>query len=866
MTKKTLLTGFLAIAGTGALLVSCHDDIANGNGTGVGLINPAVDLNTTVINSQKGSRAKDVSASDLALKITSADGSYSHTWASLSEFDATTTFNVGEYTVEAYYGSVDDEGFDRPAYYGSQTVTVLENQTTPVAITATLANAMVSIDYTDDFRDYMSSWNAELHSTGGGYLYYGPDETSPIYVKPGEITMDLNIIKPNNTSATLRVATFTAKARYHYHVTVGLDGQTGTATLTITFDESLAQETIVIDISDEIINAPAPVIKGTGIENGGTINYLEGSTPSKLTLDIVARGGIKSANLTTKSTSLISQGWPNEVDVAAADERTMGYMTSLGFVERGITGETGKFGVLDFTEVPQHLRSADVGSTNTFELRVVDKYGKVSDVFTFNLTMTELVLGLSNPGTISMAATDLDVDLSYNGNNVDDVKFQVLNSRGIWDDVTVANVTESGDNLYRVSLKVPATTSAVTLRAKSGSKVSQQLVVNRTGATDFAISAPEADIWTNRANIVLSSETADAAILASNATVYISTDGTNYTPATVSATNGATLTITGLTPGTAYYAKASVTELESQSCTAIRFATETAADVPNGDFENIAETYNESKVDQGGLWSISAGINYQTTATYIISEATGWATTNAKTMSGSTNNVWFRQPSVFNTTLTYSSTVPKIYVISTGGGTETPAAYTGFSAHNGSNAMVVRNVGWDPAGNVPSTWRKEFADKSDYYNHTVPAISRHSVGKMFLGSYSYDNGTETYNEGVEFASRPSAMTGWYTFTPDAGDTEDHGVVTVTVLNGSTVIAQGSANLATASSYTQFNVPLTYIANAPKATSVCVMVASSKYASTIDSETSNVKVTTYNSRYESYQHGATLVVDDFKFIY
>lgn len=887
MDKKTLLTGFLTTLTLGGLLVSCHDETAGTIGKGVGLLSPVVDLDKSVNSSAANNRATDVTVNDLALTITSKDGSFSRSWASLADYDPTIQYPVGEYNLEATYGKIEDEGFDRPAYYGKANVTVFENKVSDVALTATLANSMVSIDYTDDFKNYMSSWSAELHSTGGAYLYYGPQETKPIYLKPGEVTLDLDITKPNGTSATLRVAKFNAKPRYHYSIHVDVENGSGTGVLTVTFDENLATEDVTIDLSDDFLNAPAPVVSSQQVENGGTVNYLEGSTPSKMAVDIAARGNIASVVVNTVSTSLLTQGWPAEFEVVDMQPNMVSRLSQLGFVQHGVATDAQRFGVLDFTDVQKSLREVDMDDINSFTVHVVDKSGKVSEPFTFNIAMEPLKLVLSNPSQLPVAVSALDVDLNYNGQDVaKEVKFEYQNERGTWEPCKVNSISKTDQtNMYRISLGVPATTEALTLRASIKNKTSNVLTVNRSGDVDFAIAAPENDVWSNHASVVLSSDMADAEVLASIATLYVSTDGVNYNQADVAAVSGNSLTLRGLTPGTSYYAKASVKNNESQSCEPVRFATETALAIPNGDFENTAVAYSATNEFQGGQWSISAGTPYQSKVTYTFKEATGWATTNAKTMSGQGKtpdekhvdgsqyrnaivpNTWFRQASVFATDMQYSSTVPKIRVIGTGGGTSTPAAFTGFTAHSGSNAMVLRNVAWETLGAVPSTWLKEFASTTDYYNHTVPAIANHSVAKMFLGTYSWDGTAETYTPGIEFTSRPAQLTGWYQYTPDSQDAADNGVVTVEVLNGSSVIGHGTANLAAATDYAKFNVTINYIANAPKATSIRVMVAASKYASDhMAEETRDVKVTTYNSRYEAYQHGATLVVDDFSLVY
>ena len=88
-----------------------------------------------------------------------------------------------------------------------------------------------------------------------------------------------------------------------------------------------------------------------------------------------------------------------------------------------------------------------------------------------------------------------------------------------------------------------------------------------------------------------------------------------------------------------------------------------------------------------------------------------------------------------------------------------------------------------------------------------------------------------------------------------------------ILSGSQVIAEGSLQLAPAADFTLFTVPLTYAANAPKATQVKVMFASSNHASYNQAdETRSIKTTNRVNRYEAYSVGAMLTVDNVKFNY
>ena len=220
---------------------------------------------------------------------------------------------------------------------------------------------------------------------------------------------------------------------------------------------------------------------------------------------------------------------------------------------------------------------------------------------------------------------------------------------------------------------------------------------------------------------------------------------------------------------------------------------------------------------------------------------------------------WFVIPSTYNTTLSWSS------YRSFGMSTQTPDIYKGLSAQDGNNAMVIRNVAWDANGTTPS--KTGGAINTTYYNTNVPSMRNSSAVKLFLVSYSNSCISESYNEGTSFSSRPSTMKGWYKYTPDNNDVSETGVISVTLLNGETVLASGTINLTAASDYTEFTVPLVYTVTDKKANLLKIMITSSNHASYSQSEeTATIKTTDYYSQYESNSRGATLTIDNLNFIY
>jgi len=853
---------------TGAMLTlaflclsSCGHD-SNGPMTGKGSIAPTIELNTSVESSRETARSgSEITVADLALTISKKDGSYTKTWASVNDYPQDTKFSTGQYLVEASYGSVEDEGFEKPAYYGSTEVTVVEDNVTPVTLTASLANAMVSIDYTETLKNYMESYNAQIHAEGGDYVSFAQDETRPAYIRPGNASLTVTFTKPGASApVSLKVAQFDALARHHYFITVDIKQGAGDAVLVVTLDESVDQQPVEIELSDDLINAPAPVVTPKGLANGDVINHVAGTdVTNSLQLNIVALGTLSEVTLTTQGRDLVGlQGWPAEINLLTADAAMQSRLKQLGLSTVGLWKNPDKMAVIDFTEVLKAIRVNATDNNTSFALQVTDRLGKTSEVFSFSVNLEPQAVSLANPSALYLGEGRLSLDMTYNGGNPDNVTIEYLNDRGTWTPTTASrSVASRAAETYRLTVNVPADNKEVKLRARTPQVTSDVLTIQRA-VPAYSISCPDNDTWAKKAYVTVSSSEVDADALLNTATVFVSADGTSYTQASSTVENGKLL-ISGLTPNTSYHVAVSLTESASQLCTPVTITTEQDINVPNADFEDLEQTLHEAKLNQGGEWGVSLLKYYQSYLTYTISEPTGWTSVNKKTTSSSTRNSWFVVPSTFNTSLTWQSTAPASAGF--GGGTETPASYSGFTAKSGANAMVVRNVAWSPAGTVPQRWQKAGIGLDEHYNHNVADVSNTAIGKLFLGNYSYADGTETYDEGVNFTSRPSALSFFYQYTCDASNSNEKAKVTVQVMNGSTVIGSGTAEIGPSVDYVLHNIHISYVANAPKATSIRVMFAASNL-----SDADVIPTSVFNSKYESAKHGATLVVDNLSLAY
>lgn len=814
--NKTLLKGITASVVVAAL-TACTDGIGTGFGDGNGKIALTTDVDATIVTA-RNSRAglESVSTSDLAVRLTSADGSYSRTWNSVADFPLDESFNTGAYTIEAFYGDELAEGFDAPRLYGSQEITVQENQTTTVNLTARVANSLVTVSYTDAFKDYMTNYSAEVHRTGGEYIKYPADETRPVFVNPGEVEVLVEFTKPNNIGGKLAAASFSAKAGTRYNVTVDLnESGSGSAQLVISFDENLEEVTETIDISDEVLLAAAPEITAEGFTPGEDLEFVIGhKIDPAVKFNILARGGLKGATLTTRSASLTAQGWPAEIDLMDGDAATIQKMRDLGLTARGIFGVPDKMAVIDLTAVISHITYL-TGSDNRTEfiLMARDAAGKVSQPVTLSLVATPVSLSLAD-GILYTGSTDLQFTLNYNGGNpAENVKVEYYHEgQGVWGPL---NVTYSEATRARGSYIGHATTpdkvSDVRMRASTAGLPAVEMTVVRT---PMVVPSGETNAFAKRAYIpvTIGKQDSDAELLGrmmANATVMLSTDGTNFTAATATPDAATkTFAVTGLKPATTYTAKIK-NGSDDTAAEPFTFTTEAATNLDNADMEAWEVTASESNWQR---WAVS-----------------GWATYNNMT------------------TMTTGLRHNTAYVSRSGTAQST-------DKHSGSYAAELRTIGWGAGNSAVGS----ISGSNPKYIHK---------GMLYLGgSPSQQDQLEAQaTKGISFASRPSALKFWYKYSPKNG--ADYGGALIWVKDASgNVIAEGRLSNLNAREYTQVSIPLSYTATSAKCATIYVEFVSSDHPNWNTRSKDWFTVPGFGNMSDGKFQGSSMFIDDIELIY
>lgn len=717
---KLLHYGFLLV-GAALGLAACSEDNPWMNSDGEGGILPLVNADSHVkdaIPTRATAMTPDVQ--EFGLKLTKADGQFTKTWDRLADFDEKQGFRSGEYTLEAFYGSIDEEGFEKPCYKGAAQVVVKPGEQTEVAVTATLANSMVSIDYTDAFKNYFADYQTSLHSEGYGYNELPKDCPDPMYVAPGKVQISVAFTKPNGQSATVQPAEFTAEARHHYHVTLDCNnGNVGDAQLIVTFDDTVDQEEVIVDLSDELLNMPEPEVTPQGFTDGQTLQLIEHSpadSPMKFTAYVPA--GIQAATFTVNSDSY-TPPFGREVDLASADGAVQSQLAAAGVKVLGLFKNPDKLATVDFSGLIEQLPAG----THTITLQMKDRLTRVNAPVSVTVVNAPLELSFLSAPVCPFGSTSATVNISYNGTDPRrDITVQGLNDDGVWVDCPVTSAAATNakarksrsdafpSKAYALGVTVPVTTRDIQVR------IYYKGVQKATGVIKRGY-AVEANAFARHAILTVKTNKESIASTVNSLRVYDGEKELGAGNITRDPANG-TVTITNLKGSTRYHLYFTTASSGSSFTDAdVAFTTEAEAQVENAGMENW---YSEKVHSQKALgigediyrWFPNAqGSNY-------------WGTRNATT---------------------------------TGQSTGTTCYYTSFSGTiNSGNAAEISTLGWG---------------EGSTFTALGGSCKIKSAGMLFMGSHSYtgpgdsfDASKETFSYGRPFTSRPSSLSFDYKFS------------------------------------------------------------------------------------------------------
>ena len=790
----------------------------------------------TVISNVAGAHPLAIGMPDVSrfkLSLQSRKEDYAKEWQAFSEFESDRRlFPVGAYDVAAQSFEDDMEGTDFIPFAGSAQVLLSDNATTTAELRCAVPTTLVTVSYSQAFESYFTYYSVRLKSEVGRYVEIPSDGTHVASIRPGRVDIELSLTRSDGRSVSVNPAEI-ANARAGEHYELRLDVESGTTPmLRMIYDEATLKTPLLIPLDDRLFDGKNPEIKTSGFSSGKEnilVEHTSGAGATKCT--IKSPGGLKSLKLTIIPSD---NGEPYENELIGTDA------TALANKGIHVTGNVkdSQTAEVDFSGVLPLLSAAQSGddAIYRFILQAKDRFGRVAETPAMLVVRSKPVaLSIERPNPIDMDATEATLTIAYNGTDFsENVEIRKSDEDGVWEKVAPKSVKEEKG---RTVVVIPVTAGGKSQKFmavyRNGWRKSAAVEIVRN-VPAYTVSSGSNNVWSSKVDLYV--ESRSLAEVVPYLDVLVKSDKGEWHPA-VTERDVATgrITVSTLIPSTSYTISVGS---GSGSPTLLKVHTESAVQLTNNSFEDRQRTIDIKTIYCGGKYSnLVSWMPLYNTATIRVDEPKSWASVNAKTCSeyARTANTWFKVPS-------------------------TESIEGGYE---GAYAVKLRNAAWDPEGVEPP---RDVRTDREYYSSKAPDIKYRAAGKLFLGSYSYDkSGRETYNEGIPFTSRPTAVMGSYSYVQDPHDTAERGMVHIRILSGSSVIGEGIGYLPPSTSFRTFRVEVNYTVRDRRATELQLMISSSNYASySIEEESSRIKTTNYLQR--GVSTGAELIIDNIGLLY
>lgn len=246
---------FFTIASLLALTLSaCSKEAAKSEQEGKGQVTISCVAETTVADTRANISCTTPAAEDFALEIEGVGHTYSKEYASIAEFNADNYLHLGNYKATVVAGDIAEEGFNKPAFVGSEEFVVEARKDVNVEITASIANAIVKIETTENFERYFEGGHTFTLTTAVGNEFPITAQSDLLFIAPANFTISGTATKQAAQSgkegAVVELAYDATEVAAQTLYTVKFDvAEAGSATLTITLNETLVES---IDIDQEL--------------------------------------------------------------------------------------------------------------------------------------------------------------------------------------------------------------------------------------------------------------------------------------------------------------------------------------------------------------------------------------------------------------------------------------------------------------------------------------------------------------------------------------------------------------------------------------------------------------------------------------
>lgn len=255
-----------------SMLASCRSEMDENKGFGY-LQLSSIGLDKSVTSRSGGEI--------IAVKITGADGTVfkeADDWTQL-QGESFLVPAGGEYTVEAYSANKTlAEGFEAQPYYrGSEKLTVKANTSHTVDVECKLAQSLVKVSYSDNFKSHFSDYTATVTGSESASIAFAGDELREAYFKAGQQLNVILALTPNGGTPTRidQVITENALAAHRYNVNFDVNTN-GSGNITVTVDINRNEYEVTLGVPVKPDGVSTVAVAGDASKVWGKFAYVSG--------------------------------------------------------------------------------------------------------------------------------------------------------------------------------------------------------------------------------------------------------------------------------------------------------------------------------------------------------------------------------------------------------------------------------------------------------------------------------------------------------------------------------------------------------------------------------------------------------------
>lgn len=167
----------------------------------------------------------------------------------LEAYNTSLSLKAGNYSVKASYGSVSDEGFDKPCFTGQKTFSITGGGTTAVAVPVSLANAIVKMECTDGFKSYYTDYSFTVKTGAGTVINFPKNETRAAFVDAYTISVSGTLTNQGGKTQTFSKDYKSLSSKTCYTIRFDVSNVGGDS-VRITFDDTVED----VDLKDIDLN------------------------------------------------------------------------------------------------------------------------------------------------------------------------------------------------------------------------------------------------------------------------------------------------------------------------------------------------------------------------------------------------------------------------------------------------------------------------------------------------------------------------------------------------------------------------------------------------------------------------------------